>query len=195
MKSCPTCQRTFPDNSPDSCPYDGARLVGDAAPQQQYNASGQQAPPYGAPGNQPPAPQWPPPPPAQNYGGNQPPGQYASPYGSPYAAAGGSKILSTLAFVCGLIALLITGVTIVVGVLRENNSLDSSTLDTFTTILNPLYLYVLPTIAGAGLILGIASLVMVRKNPAISKAKAIIGLCLSIICILFFILVLRRLYT
>src|SRR5947209_19213532 len=104
MKSCPACQRTFPDNSPDACPYDGTQLVSDAAPPpQQYYAGGQQAPPYGAPGNQPPAPQWPPPPPAQNYGGYQQPGQYPPPQASPYARKGGDG-LSKTALVVGALA-------------------------------------------------------------------------------------------
>src|SRR2546423_1507508 len=108
MKSCPTCQRTFPDNSPDACPYDGARLVGDAAPQQQYYAGGQQAPPYGAPVNQPPAPQWPPPPPAQNYGGYQQPGQYPPPPANPYAPKGRGG-LSKAALFAGIVAVLAYG--------------------------------------------------------------------------------------
>jgi hypothetical protein len=190
MKSCPACQRTFPDNSPDACPYDGTQLVSDAAQQQPYYAGGQQAPPqYGAPGNQPPAPQWPPQPPAQNYGGYQQQGQYQAPYGSPYAApAGGSKILSTLTFVCGLIAFIILVADIVLYLLVRNGAVDISTLSTIGQIMYPLVFYVLPGLGGAGIVLGIVSLIMSGKNPAISKPKAIIGLVLSVISLAFFIL-------
>jgi hypothetical protein len=186
MKSCPTCQRTFPDNSPDACPYDGARLVGNAAPQQQYYAGGQQAPPYGAPGNQPPAPQWPPPPPAQNYGGYQQPGQYATPYGSPYAPAG-SKMLSTLAFVCGLVAFLILVAIIVFAVLLRNGAIEISTALSILQILQPLSWLMLAA-GGASIVLGIVALVTAGKNPAISKAKAIVGMCLGAIPVILFLI-------
>lgn len=182
MKRCPSCQQMFPDNAPDLCPYDGARLMSDA-PQQPYYAGGQ--PPYGAPGNQPPSPQWPPPP-GQNWGGYQQPGQPPG-YGSPYAPVGGSKALSSAAFFSGLGAFIILVLIIVFYSLARNGAFDFDTLLTIARILQPLSWLML--LAGvASIVLGVISLVMSGRNPALSKAKAIVGMCLGIIPLLLFLI-------
>ena len=73
MKRCPTCNRTYPDDTMTNCPHDGAPLMAAAY-----------SPPYGAP---PPAPQgyvappppgYPPPPP-QAYQNYPPPPGYPPP--------------------------------------------------------------------------------------------------------------------
>lgn len=189
MKRCPTCQQTYPDYGPDLCPNDRTPLISDAQPQQQYYAGGQQAPPFAPQGNQPPAPQWPPP--GQNWGGGyqQPqPGQYPPPpYGAPYAPAGGSKALSTGAFLSGLGAFIILVIIIVFYVLARNGALEFSTLLTIARILQPLSWLML--IAGvASIVLGIISLVTAGRNPAASKAKAIVGMCLGVIPLLLFLI-------
>lgn len=188
MKRCPTCQQTYPDYGPDQCTNDGTRLISDVPSQPQYYAGGQQAPPYATPGNQPPAPQWPPP--AQNWGGGyqQPqPGQYAPPYGSPYAPVGGSRALSTAAFLCGLGSFIILVLIILFYVMARNGALDFSTLLFLARIMQPLSWLML--LAGvASIVIGIISLVMSGKNPALSKAKAIVGMCLGAIPLMFFII-------
>lgn len=187
MKRCPTCQQTYPDNAPDFCPNDRTPLINDA--QQQYYGGGQQQqpPPYAPQGNPPPPPQWQPP--GQNWGGSyQQPGQYAqSPYGAPYAPTGGSKALSTGAFLSGLGAFLIMVVIIIFYALARNGAFDLDTLITIARILQPLSWLML--IAGvASIVLGIVSLVTAGRNPSASKPKAIIGMCLGAIPLLLFLI-------
>lgn len=191
MKRCPTCQQTYPDYAPDQCPNDGARLISEATPppQQQYYAGGQPFNPYAAQGNQPPAPQqWQPP--GQNWGGGyqQPqPGQYPPPYGSPYAQVGGSRGLSTAAFLSGLGAFIILVLIILFYSLARNGAFEFSTLLTIARILQPLSWLML--LAGvASIVFGIISLVTSGRNPAISKGKAIVGMCLGIIPLLLFLI-------
>ena len=177
MKRCPMCQQTYPDYGPDQCPNDGTRLVMDA-PQPQYYAGGQQ-PPYGAPAY--PA-QWQQPP-----GGYYQPGQYQPYGGPPYATAGGSRALSSAAFWSGLGAFITLVLLIVFYALARNGTFDIDTILTLARILQPLSWLMLA--AGvASVVLGIVALVMSGRNPALSKAKAIVGMCLGAIpLILFFI--------
>jgi hypothetical protein len=97
-------------------------------------------------------------------------------------------MLSTLAFVSGLVAFLIMVAAIVFYMLFRNDTLSGDTLYTIARIMYPLEFYVLPIAGGAGIVLGIVSLVMAGKNPAISKGKAIAGICLSVIPLLFLII-------
>src|SRR3954467_13924272 len=105
MKRCPTCQRTYPDNAPDACPYDGTFVVSDASQQQQYYPGGQPQPPppygaqppYGAPPGDP-SQQW-----QQPGGYYQNPGTpYPPPYGNPYAPATGGAGISKAALFSGI---------------------------------------------------------------------------------------------
>lgn len=86
MRSCPNCQRTFPDDNQTNCPYDGAQLSQPFyAPPPPY----QQQQQYGAPPQPPPGayPMPPPPYPNQAYGA-PPPAGWQQPGGPPaYAAA------------------------------------------------------------------------------------------------------------
>ena len=179
MKRCPTCQRNYPDNAPDQCPYDGGYLISDT-PQQQYYPGGQQPPP--SPGA--PQPQW-----QQQQGGYyQQPGQYAPGYGSPYApAASGSRALSNAAFFCGLGAIIILVLLLVFYVMVRNGAMDLSTAVTIAQILTPLS-YVMLLAGVASIVLGIIALVTAGKNPAISKAKSIIGMCLGVIPLLLYLI-------
>ena len=185
MKRCPTCQRTYPDNAPDQCPYDRTMMMSDT-PQQQYYPGGQQ--PYAAPGA--PPPQW-----QQQQGGYyQQPGQYAPGYGSPYAPApAGSRALSNAAFFCGLGAFIIMVLLIVFYVMVTNGVLDMSTAITIAQVLQPLS-YVMLIAGAASIVLGIVALIMAGKNPAISKAKSIVGMCLGVIPLILFLIGLANMH-
>ncbi|HKC65702.1 MAG TPA: hypothetical protein VKB86_18820 [Pyrinomonadaceae bacterium] len=176
MKRCPTCQRTYPDNAPDQCPYDGTMVMSDTQ-QPQYIPGGQ--PPYAAPGA---PPQWQ----QQQAGYYQQPAQYAPGYGGPYAPTG-SRALSNAAFFCGLGAFIIMVLLIVFYVMVSNGALDLSTALTIAQILQPLS-YVMLIAGGASIVLGIVALVMSGKNPALSKAKAIIGMVLGVIPLVLFLI-------
>jgi hypothetical protein len=182
MKRCPSCQQMFPDNAPAQCPYDGTYLVSDAPPQQPYYGSDQ--PPYGQPAD---PSQWQPPP-APGAGYYQQPGGYPPPaYGGPYAPARGSKALSSAAFACGLGAFLILVFVIFVYVMARNGALSISTLLTLAQILQPLSWLMLLS-AVAAIVLGVVALVTAKSNPAISKPKAIVGMCLAAIPLLLFLI-------
>ena len=171
MKRCPNCQQMFPDNAPDLCPYDGTQLVGDASQQQYYGGA---QPPYGAPGD---PSQWQPPP----GGYYQQPG-YPPPYGSPYAPRAGAAGLSKAALFTGIGAIgafVIGFIMVLVGV----NSFNISLIQ-FASIL-----ILLALVAGlAAVVLGIITLVMAGKNPAMSKVHGIVAIVLGAIPIIFWII-------
>jgi hypothetical protein len=178
MKRCPTCQQTYPDPGPDHCPNDGTRLISDA-PQQQYYAGGQ-PPPYGTPNDpsqwqQPPGGYYP-----QQPG--QPPGQYPPPpYGGPYAPTGGRGI-SKAALITGIAAAGTFALGFVL-VLMGVNNLDFSMIQIASVII------LLSLVAGlAAIVLGIVTLVMAGKNPAISKVHGILALVLGAIPIIFWLI-------
>lgn len=182
MKRCPTCQQTYPDPGPDHCPNDGTRLIADA-PQQPYYAGGQ-PPPYGTPND---PSQW-----QQPQGGYYPqppgqPGQYPPPppYGGQYAPVAGSKALSSAAFLCGLGSFIILVVIIVLYSLARNGAFDLNTLLMLASILRPLS-WLMLLAAAASIVLGIMALVTAGRNPALSKPKAIVGMCLGAIPLLLF---------
>jgi len=185
MKRCPTCQRTYPDNAPDACPYDGTFVVSDASQQQQYYPGGQPPPPppygaqppYGAPPGDP-SQQW------QQPGGyyQQPGSPYPPPYGNPYAPATGGAGISKAALFSGIGAIGVFALGFIM-VLIGVNSLSLGVIQ-FGGIL-----MLLGLVGGlAAIVLGIVVIVMAGKNPAINKAHGIIGLVLGIIPILFWII-------
>lgn len=182
MKRCPTCQRTYPDNAPDACPYDGTPVVSDA-PQQQYYQGGQQ-PPYGAPQGDP--SQWQQQPQPGGYY-QQPGGAYPPPYGNQYAPTGGSSALSNATFYSGLGAFILLVIFIVIVAMARSGAIDLGTLISLAPILQ-ISSWVMLLAGAASIILGIVALVSAGKNPGISKAKAIIGMCLGVIPLLLFIL-------
>jgi hypothetical protein len=117
MKRCPSCQRTYPDDSPAFCVNDGTHLVDEAStpaydPQKTIMASA--PPPYSNPAPPinnppyppPPQPVWPPPQPGQNWGGGYaPPGQaYAPPKGNGLSLA--TLIIGVVSGLLGIFLLL-----------------------------------------------------------------------------------------
>jgi hypothetical protein len=161
MKSCPTCQQVYTDEGPEYCLNDGTPLVKKPS---EYN-------PGAAYSNQ-----WQPQAP-QGWGG-YPPTQYP-PYGYAPAPSGGSGVAK---------AALITGIASVASLatvfLIVATNRPTSDLKVFVGLLG-----ILSLISGlAAVILGIVSLSMASRNPAIGKAKGVVGLCLGAIpLILMFI--------
>jgi hypothetical protein len=96
MRSCPVCQRTFPDDNQINCQYDGAQLsrpfYAQPPPYQQQQQYGAPAPPpqYGVPA--PPPGAYPmPPPPQQAYGTPPPAGGWQGGYPPPAYVAGAGQ--------------------------------------------------------------------------------------------------------
>ena len=176
MKSCPSCHQTFPDDGPDYCTNDGTPLMSgsERVPGSSgygWQPSGQPMPPSG----------WQPPPP----GWGQPTGQY-SPYGYqvPYPPAAGGEGLATGALFTGIgtIACLVVGFVLIVSAansFRLNYGLAQvGAILVFISIISGL----------TALILGIVAVSMSNRNPAISKAKGIVGLSLGAIPLLLMII-------
>lgn len=96
-------------------------------------------------------------------------------------------MLSTLTFMCGLVAFIILVLIIVFFVLLRNGAIGLDTAMSIAQILQPLSWLMLA--AGvASVVLGIVTLVMSGKNPSLSKPKAIVGMCLGIIPVLLFVI-------
>ena len=172
MKRCPNCQQTFPDNAPDFCPNDGARMTSDAPQQQQYAPGAGYQQPYGAP---PPQQNWPPPQNLSPGGGYYPPQAGHSPY-APRAAGGGG--LGKAAMWLGLASLLLTAFFFFIVTMIRNGNYD------LVDFGRPSY-YAMVLTGIAGLVLGIIALV----KSGTSKGKAIIGICTSLPALLFFVYV------
>ena len=194
MKRCPTCQRTYPDDSPGFCVNDGAQLVNEeaqaydpqktimasqppppAAPPQQYNPAPPPQPynPAPPPVNQPPqqAP-WPPQPAQQQqgqWGGGggyypQPGQQYAAPYGTP---PGASKSLTLTALILGAIS----GLLALFMLLDYSDVTEVYSEDTIMPAM------VAAVVTGLGaLVVGLLALISKRQR---GKALAIIGMVLG----------------
>ena len=178
MKSCPACQQIYPDDGPQYCTNDGTPLVISSA---YGGGSGYK---WQTAGDQPPqtpsGQQWqPPPPPGWGY---QPPGQYAPPgYGMPYPQPTGGEGLGSAALFTGIgtMVALVLGFIIVYG---GASSFNIGMMQ-FGGIL-----ILLSLIAGlTALILGIVTVSMSNRNPLVSKAKGIVGICLGIIPLLLMI--------
>ncbi len=184
MKRCPSCQQVYPNAAPDYCTNDGAPLVASASDQ----SSGSSGYSWQTPSGQfaPPRPSvWQPPPP--NWGYQQPgqiaPGQYP-PHGyqMPYPQATGGEGFATAALFTGIgtIAALVLGFMIIASSGRSYNlgMVSLGMIFVFFSLISGL----------TALILGIVSVSMSNRNPAISKAKGIIGLCLGAIPLLLLII-------
>lgn len=179
MKSCPSCRQTYPSDGPDFCTNDGTPLVVSGS---DYGAgpSGYRWQNPGGQYPQPPPTGWQPPPP--NWG--QPPGQYA-PYGyqmpyPPSSGAGGGLATAALFTGIGTIAALLVGMVIIFTSVRSFNMgmMQFGAILVFLSLITGL----------VALILGIVSVSMSNRNPAISKAKGIVGICLGAIPLLLMIL-------
>ncbi|HKR01342.1 MAG TPA: hypothetical protein VJT09_11760 [Pyrinomonadaceae bacterium] len=172
MKSCPSCQQTYPDDGPQFCTNDGTPLVASFSSGYGAGSSGYK---WQTPGDQPPPDQrWqPPPPPGWGY---QPPGQYAPHgYGMPYPQPAGGEGIASAALLTGVGTI----VALVIGIIVMYGGASSFNLGMmqFGGIL-----VFLSLIAGlTALILGIVTVSMSNRNPSISKGKGIVGICLGAI--------------
>jgi hypothetical protein len=177
MKTCPSCQQTYPADGPDFCTNDGTPLLvssreyGPGAAGYRWQSGGQYPPP---------PPGWQPPP--QNWG--QPPGQSA-PYGyqMPYPPSqGGGGGLATAALFTGIgtIAALLIGFVLIFTAAHSFNIglVQFGAILVFISLISGL----------TALILGIVAVSMSNRNPAISKAKGIVGICLGAIPLLLMII-------
>jgi hypothetical protein len=181
MKSCPSCQQQYPDNGPEFCTNDGTPLVVSASG---YGSSGYA---WQSSGGQPSAPQSPPtgwqPPPPPGWG--QTPGQYnpynyQMPYPPSTGSGGGGLATAALFTGIGTIAALIIGYLIMITAASSFNlgMIQFGAILVFLSVISGL----------TALILGIVAVSMSNRNPSISKAKGIIGLCLGAIPLLLMII-------
>jgi hypothetical protein len=155
MKSCPSCQQVYPDNGPDYCTNDGTPLVRSTSD-------------YGGG----PTAQWQQPPPGYGY---TPGGSYPPPYGYAPTSAGGEGIAkaSMILGICST-AMVLVMILIAAGVRRSYNTSAVAGL-----------LFIVALLAGlTAIILGIVALSMASRNPLISKAQGIVGLCLGAVPLL-----------
>jgi hypothetical protein len=181
MKSCPACQQVYPNDGPDFCTNDGTPLIV-SAPERGSGPAGYawQTPSGQLPHATPPPLGWQPPPPNWGY---QQPGQYA-PYGyqMPYQQAAGGEGLATAALFTGIGTI----VALLLGFIIMYTSASSFNLGMvqFGAIL-----VFISLISGlTALILGIVAVSMSNRNPAVNKAKGIIGICLGAIPLLLVII-------
>jgi hypothetical protein len=188
MKNCPSCHQSYPDDGPEFCMNDGTPLVNSepsyypgSSSGGQWQAGGGQTPP---PGWQqpPPPPNWgyPPPPPGQYP--PPPPGQYP-PYG--YAPPSGSAGLSKAALYTGIGALGSFILAVILVVIGANSG--RSTLRDMLPVIGIIGLLAL--LAGlTAVVLGIVTLSMTSKNPAMNKVHGILGICFGAIPIILWFL-------
>jgi len=152
-----------------------------AGPGGQWQASGGQAPP---------PPGWQQPPPQQGWGYPPPPGQYPppppgqyAPYG--YAPPSGSAGLSKAALYTGIGALGSFIIAIILTVIGANSGY--STLRDMAPIIVILALLSLLA-ALTAVVLGIVTLSMASRNPAMSKVHGILAICFGAIPIILWFL-------
>ena len=182
MKTCPSCQQVYPDDGPRFCLNDGAPL----ARSTKEPDSGSSGYAWQSSGGQRPQASWQPPPPNWGYGQ---PGQFAPPgqyvphgYQMPYQQASGGGGLATAALFTGVgtMAALVVGIIIMVVAAGSFNigMYQFGAILVFLSLISGL----------TALILGIVCVSMSNRNPAISKAKGIIGICLGAIPLLLMII-------
>ncbi|HKR01341.1 MAG TPA: hypothetical protein VJT09_11755 [Pyrinomonadaceae bacterium] len=186
MKSCPSCQQVYPDDGPDFCTNDGTPLVnygqqaydpGAPPPGDQWQSAGNQAPP----GWQQPPQGWGYPPPPGQYPPQ--PGQYP-PYGyGPPSSAGTG--LSKAALYTGIGSLGSFIIAVVLAMIGASSG--RSSLRDMLPIIGILGLLAL--LSGlTAIVLGIVSLSMANRNPAISKVHGILAICFGAIPIILWFL-------
>jgi hypothetical protein len=193
MKTCPSCQQTYPSDGPDFCTNDGTPLVnsGPAYPNPggQWQASGAQQPP--PPGWQqppsgggyppPPAGQYPPPPLGAGYP-PPPPGQYP-PYG--YGAqAQGSAGISKAALFTGIGALGSFILAVLLAVVGASGGYSS-----LRNMIPIIGIFSLIALLGGliAVVLGIITVSQSSKNPAMNKVHGILGICFGAIPIILWL--------
>lgn len=169
MKSCPSCQQVYTDEGPDFCLNDGTPLVRTSSaynPGASYSSQWQQ-----------PTQGWQPQPLPQGWG--QPPAQYP-PYGYVPTPGGGSgNGISKAALFVGISSAV--SLLIIFLIVASRPSRDARIFVGLLAILS--------LISGVtAIILGIVSLSMASRNPAIGKARGIIGLCLGAIPVILMLI-------
>lgn len=175
MKSCPACQQVYPDGL-EICPNDGTRLMN---PTQAYNP-GPSDYRFQAPSDQGPQmpPGWQPPPPGWNpyQQGQYPPYGYAPPYPQ---SAGGEGLASAALWtgIATMGSLLLGFLVIAVGLNTYPRNRDLAGM-------GGILVFISFIVGLTALILGIVAASMSNRNPAISKAKAVVGLCLGAVPLL-----------
>src|ERR1051325_9431614 len=97
MQSCPTCNRTYPDDAPAFCPNDGTRLLrGDATPaydpMKTLVSTPNPAPTQAAPPPTQPPPQWQMPASQPQQGWQQPPQAASQNWGGGYYQQAGQNL-------------------------------------------------------------------------------------------------------
>jgi hypothetical protein len=181
MKSCPACQQVYPD-SLEVCPDDGARLmVSDSA-----YAPGSSDYRFQTPSGQylPPTQDWQPPPTPPGWG-YYPPGQYPPyGYGVPYTQSAGGEGLATAALYTGIS----TVAALLLGFLLVFSSISSFPPNPALVGMGGILILLSFLVGLTALILGIVAASMSNRNPAISKAKAIVGLCFGAIPLLLLLI-------
>jgi hypothetical protein len=187
MKSCPSCQQVYPDDGPEFCTNDGTPLVSSfgqayaqgATPGGQWQPPGSQAPPSDWQQQQPP-PGWQQPPPGWGY---PPPGQYP-PYGYGPPPAG-STGLSKAAMFTGIGSLGTFILAVILAVIGMNSG--RSTMQDMLPVIGILGLLAL--LAGlTAIVLGIVTLSMANRNPAMNKVHGILAICFGAIPIILWFL-------
>lgn len=173
MKNCPACQQLYPDNLV-ICPNDGTELMSSgyspSSSAYQFQTPGGQSPPSW----QPPAPDW----------GN-PTRQYAPyGYGMPYAPSSGGEGLASAALYTGISTI----VCLLLGFLLIFSAASSFPYNQGLAGMGGILIFISFIGGLTALILGIVAASMANRNPSISKAKAIVGLCLGTIPLLLLII-------
>lgn len=168
MKNCPSCQQVYTDDGPEYCLNDGTPLVRSPSA---YNPGAA----YGSQWQQP-TQGWQPPPQGRGY---QPPAPYP-PYSYPPAPSGGGGGVATASLITGIGSIMTMGIVfLIVATNRPTREAQA-----FVGLIG-----ILSILTGlAAIILGIVALSMSSRNPAISKAKGIIGLCLGALPVVIIII-------
>jgi hypothetical protein len=185
MKSCPSCQQVYPDDGPDFCTNDGTPLMSSSG--QPYNPGATPSGQWQPPGAQAPPPGWQHQPPPQGWGypppGQYPPGQYP-PYGYGAPPTGG-RGLSKAAMFTGIGSLGTFILAVLLAVIGINSGRGA--FQDMLPIIGILGLLAL--LAGlVAVVLGIVTLSMANKNPAVSKVHGILAICFGAIPIILWFL-------
>ncbi|HEX8709628.1 MAG TPA: hypothetical protein VF723_15415 [Pyrinomonadaceae bacterium] len=177
MKRCPSCQRTFTDDSLGFCLEDGSPLVGasiqpdlpatvimqDPRATNQGRSAGAYptnpatAPPY----SMPPQPGWPPP--------------ATQPQHAPAAAAGAGRAIGIISLIAAILAFILLILTFV---LAASNDVDKSTV-------GGIFLFSL-LVGLVGAVLGLIALIKSNRNPSAqaNRGLSIVALVLNVLYLL-----------
>lgn len=189
MKSCPTCQQLYSD-ALEVCPNDGATLMNSSlgyTPGSSGSYKWQSGQAQGSYYQQQPPP---------GYGYYPPPGMYPPPYGAGYPPQQGGGGLATAALWTGIstAACIAFGYLLIfVGASSMRSSYYDGGYPRYygpppSMVFGGILIFLSFIVGLTALILGIVAASMSSRNPNISKAKAIVGLCLGAIPYLLLII-------